>query len=92
MSNDKSGGGGKPDDSPGHIHIFFDTGAGELQSKTVHPGQWQVSALKELFGVDAAKILAEITATGLNDLSDDGHIAVHEGQKFMAHVRGGGAS
>jgi hypothetical protein len=92
MSDDKAGGGGKPEDPPGHIHIYFDTGEGEPQSKTVHPGQWQVRALKDLFGVDAAKVLAEITASGVNDLNDDDHIAVHEGQKFMAHVRGGGAS
>lgn len=93
MSNDKgSGAGGKPDDPPGHVNIYFDTGEGEPRRKSVHPGEWQIQKLKELFGVPAEKVLAEITPDGLNDHPDDGRVRVFEGQKFMAHARGGGAS
>lgn len=58
----------------------------------VRPGTWVVRDLKAETKVDPAKVLAEITPHGLKDLSDDSKIAVHEGQRFMSHVRAGGSS
>jgi hypothetical protein len=58
----------------------------------VRPGPWIVSELKAAVGVPAAKVLAEITPQGLKDLEDGATITVHEGQRFMSHVRTGGSS
>jgi hypothetical protein len=58
----------------------------------VRPGKWVVHDLKAATGVDAAKVLAEITPRGLKDLEDNATIEVHEGQRFMSHVRSGGSS
>ena len=74
--------------SPGHaVTITVDDHKHE-----VRPGSWVVSQLKAAVGVDPAKVLAEITPQGLKDLNDDGKIEVHEGQRFMSHVRSGGSS
>jgi len=58
----------------------------------VRPGPWIVSELKAAVGVPAAKVLAEITPQGLKDLDDGATIMVHEGERFMSHVRTGGSS
>jgi len=58
----------------------------------VRPGKWVVHDLKTAVGVEAAKVLAEITPHGLKDLEDNATIGVHEGQRFMSHVRSGGSS
>lgn len=58
----------------------------------VRPGKWIVSDLKAAVGVDPAKVLAEITPHGLNDLDDNAPIEVHDRQRFMSHVRSGGSS
>lgn len=58
----------------------------------VRAGQWAVRDLKAAVGVPAEKVLAEITPHGLKDLEDADHIGVHEGQRFMSHVRSGGSS
>lgn len=62
------------------------------QNHEVRPGKWFVHDLKTAVGVDAAKVLAEITPHGLKDLEDNATIGVHEGQRFMSHVRSGGSS
>ncbi|MGH8291258.1 MAG: hypothetical protein ACREV7_20040 [Steroidobacteraceae bacterium] len=58
----------------------------------VRPGPWVVSQLKAAVGVPPAKVLAEITPQGLKDLEDTATITVHEGERFMSHVRTGGSS
>lgn len=58
----------------------------------VRPGKWIVRDLKAEIGVEAAKVLAEITPQGLKDLEDDAKIGVHEGLRFMSHARSGGSS
>jgi hypothetical protein len=58
----------------------------------VRSGQWVVRELKATTGVDPAKVLAEITPHGLEDLDDDAKIGVHEKQRFMSHARSGGSS
>jgi hypothetical protein len=58
----------------------------------VRPGQWIVRELKAATGVDPAKVLAEITPHGLEDVEDDAKIGVHEKQRFMSHARTGGSS
>lgn len=60
--------------------------------KQVRPGKWLVNDLKNAVGVDAAKILAEITPHGLIDLDDSDHVPVHEHQRFMSHARTGASS
>lgn len=59
---------------------------------TVRQGAWVVSALKAQVGVDAAKVLAEITPHGLKDLDDASTVGVHKDQRFMSHARSGGSS
>lgn len=58
----------------------------------VRPGKWTVADLKAATGVDPAKVLAEITPHGLEDLEDKANIGVHEKQRFMSHARSGAAS
>jgi hypothetical protein len=58
----------------------------------VRPGLWVVKDLKAAVGVDPAKVLAEITPQGLNDLADTATIEIKEGLRFMSHARSGGAS
>ena len=58
----------------------------------VRPGQWVVRELKAATGVDPARVLAEITPHGLEDLDDAAKIGVHEKQRFMSHARTGGSS
>jgi hypothetical protein len=88
-----AGGGGNPGGSgnPGHggpnVHIEVDG-----HNKSVREGDWLVSDLKDKVGVDPAKVLAEITPTGLVDLEDQAHIDVKEGMRFMSHARKGGSS
>jgi hypothetical protein len=92
----QGGGGGNPGQGGGNpgpggrkdaAHIIVDN-----VPKTVRQGDWIVSVLKQEVGVDAAKVLAEITPTGLIDLDDNAHIDVKDGMRFMSHARKGGAS
>lgn len=82
------GGGGNPGPGGGdQAHITVDNVA-----KTVRAGDWVVSELKQKVGVDAAKVLAEISPTGLTDLDDAAHINVKDGMRFMSHARTGASS
>ena len=58
----------------------------------VRPGHWIVRDLKAATNVDPAKVLAEITPHGLEDLEDDAKIGVHERHRFMSHARTGASS
>ena len=58
----------------------------------VRRGPWIVSELKEAVNVPAAKVLAKVTPQGLDDLDDAARIEVHEGERFVSHVRSGGSS
>jgi hypothetical protein len=96
MSEQKHDGGGNPGHgggNPGHgggkheAHIIVDN-----DPKTVREGDWLVSNLKQTIGVDAAKVLAEISPGGLNDLDDTAHIDIRDGMRFMSHARTGGSS
>ncbi|MGE0271510.1 MAG: hypothetical protein AB7M05_17700 [Alphaproteobacteria bacterium] len=82
-------GGGDPGHGGGRneAHIIVDT-----VPKTVREGEWVVSELKREVGVDAAKVLAEITPSGLVDLDDAANIQVRDGMRFMSHARKGGSS
>jgi hypothetical protein len=80
------GGGGNPGPG-GNVHIVVDG-----ETKSVRAGDWLVSELKKKVDVDASKVLAEITPTGLVDLDDLAHITVKDGMRFMSHVRKGGSS
>lgn len=59
---------------------------------SLRPGQWLVSDLKAAVNVAPALVLAEVTPHELKDLDDNGHIGVHEDQKFISHARSGSAS
>lgn len=85
--NGDNGGGHPGPGDGGKIHIIVDN-----QPKDVRPGNWLVSDLKDEVGVDAAKVLAEITPTGLVDLEDIARIMLRDGMRFMSHVRKGGSS
>jgi hypothetical protein len=82
-------GGGNPGPGGGDkdAHITVDN-----EPKKVREGDWVVSELKATVGVDPAKVLAEITPTGLIDLDDAAHIKVVDGERFMSHARKGGSS
>jgi hypothetical protein len=80
------GGGGNPGHG-GDAHIFVDN-----VRKTVREGPWVVSALKAAVGVDAAKVLAEISGTGIKDLDDAATIVIRDGMRFMSHARTGASS
>lgn len=59
---------------------------------TVREGAWVISDLKVAIGVDAGKVLAEITPRGLNDLEDTETIQLRDGMRFMSHARTGASS
>lgn len=60
--------------------------------RQVRPGKWVVRDLKAYLEIDPAKVLAEITPSGLKDLDDGATIEVHEREKFMTHARTGGSA
>lgn len=82
-------GGGNDHQPPGHhtVTIIVDD-----QRHAVREGAWVVRDLKAAVGVDPAKVLAEITPHGLNDLADDATIELKDGLRFMSHARTGGSS
>lgn len=86
---DNPGNGGGPGHGGGkdEAHIIVDT-----KPKTVRAGDWLISDLKQAVGVDPAKVLAEITPSGLKDLDDIAHIDISNGMRFMSHARKGGSS
>lgn len=58
----------------------------------VREGDWVVSDLKSAVGVDASKVLAEISPHGLNDLDDGNVVHVRDGTRLMSHARTGASS
>lgn len=58
----------------------------------VRRGKWIVRELKAALGIDAAKVLAQITPHGLKDLDDNAEIVLHDREQFMTHARSGGSS
>jgi hypothetical protein len=64
----------------------------DKKEREVRPGVWNVAQLKAFLGIDAARVLAEITPHGLKDLDDSSDITLHEGERFMTHARTGGSS
>lgn len=88
--NPGQGGGGNPGSGGGKpvAHIIVDN----PPPKTVREGDWLVSALKAEVGVDPAKVLEEVTPSGLKPLDDTAHIEVKDGMRFMSHARKGAAS
>lgn len=62
------------------------------QDCLVRPGKWVVRALKKNLGIDAAKVLARIKPTGLEDFLDGATVTIGKGEHFMTHARAGGSS
>ena len=58
----------------------------------VRPGEYRVSAFKELVGVPPTKELEQIIHGEMKPLSDDGTICIKGGEVFVSHVRRGGSS
>jgi hypothetical protein len=58
----------------------------------VKPGEYKVTALKELAGIPAAKELEELIKGVLTPLADDATIKICGGEVFMSHARRGGSS
>jgi hypothetical protein len=54
--------------------------------------KWIVRELKTELRIDQAKVLAQITPHGLNDLDDNAEIELHDREQFMTHARSGGSS
>jgi hypothetical protein len=87
--NPGPGGGGNPGPGGGDKDASITV---DNEPKKVREGDWVVSELKAKVGVDPAKVLAEITPTGLIDLDDAAHIQIKDGLRFMSHARKGGSS
>jgi hypothetical protein len=90
-----------PNDNPGQGHGHGNNPGGPDDRVTINVDghgftlphkEWVVSELKAQLGIDPAKVLAEITPNGLNDLADDAPIKLHNNQRFMTHARSGGSS
>lgn len=77
----------KPPNDPHLVEITVDG-----TEHSVRAGDWVVADLKSALGIDAAKVLAQITPHGLNDLDDGATIKVHSKDQFMTHARSGGSS
>ncbi len=58
----------------------------------VASGQYVVSQLKAVLGVDPSRELERVVHGNLVPLKDDEKIAVHKDEVFVSHVRGGGSS
>ena len=78
--------GGDPH-KPKEVVIFVDD-----QKHTVADRPWIVKDLKATVGVDSAKVLAQITPHGLQDLDDNAQIQLKNGERFMSHARSGASS
>ncbi|MGE3474513.1 MAG: hypothetical protein AB7H70_01765 [Rhodospirillaceae bacterium] len=79
-----------PGNSPGHgpgTTIYVDD-----EPREVRPGNWIVSELKTALGIDPARVLAQITDSGLTDLDDNGRIVIKKSDKLITHGREGAAS
>jgi hypothetical protein len=59
---------------------------------TVHRGSTTVSELKQLAGIPPAYELEEIVDGKLVPLSDDQHVVIKGGERFVSHPRAGAAS
>lgn len=77
----------KPPKDPHLVEITVDG-----TERSVRAGDWVVADLKAALEIDPAKVLAEITPHGLNDLDDGATIKVHNKDQFMTHARSGGSS
>jgi hypothetical protein len=55
-------------------------------------GEYIVSELKKLVGVDAARELDEVVHGELKPLDDNARIHIKGGEVFVSHVRTGGSS
>ena len=64
----------------------------DKQFHEVRPGDYRVSAFKEIAGVPAAKELEQIIDGVMTPLSDDAIICIKGGEVFVSHVRRGGSS
>ena len=59
----------------------------------VHRGHQTVVQIKAACGVDPTYVIAQISSDGtLTPLADDGAVTLKGGERFIAHVRGGGSS
>lgn len=73
------------------INMTVDDGAGKDFS--IHRGRQTVERIKEVCGVSPTYVIAQIGTDGtLTALADDGAVVLKGGERFIAHVRGGGAS
>lgn len=59
---------------------------------TVHRGNKTVAELKQLAGISPAYELEEIIDGKLVPLSDDQHVVIKGGERFVSHPRAGAAS
>jgi hypothetical protein len=69
------------------VHVEVDN-----KSEEVRPGDYKVSAFKELVGVPASKELEQIIDGVMVPLSDDATICIKGGEIFVSHVHRGGSS
>ena len=58
----------------------------------VEPGEYVVSHLKVVLGVDPSRELEKVVHGKLVPLKDDERIHVHKDEAFISHVHGGGSS
>jgi len=79
-----------PGNKEGFITVYVSTDEAEIPKK-IHPGEWQVNALKEELGIAEQLLLVEIADRPITH-EDGGKLHVYENEKFMGQSRGGGTS
>lgn len=60
--------------------------------KQIHRGNYIVSQLKSVLGVDASQALDEVIGGEFKPLEDNEHITIKGGEVFVSHARHGGSS
>jgi len=74
----------------GFVTVYLSTDTEDVPFE-IHPGVWQVPALKEKLGISEQLVLVQIADPPVA-YPDNGHVHVANGQIFVGQSRGGGAS
>lgn len=79
-----------------HEHGHHDTHPVQVtidgHHKHIKPGEYLVSKLKEVLGVDASKALDQVVCGEFVPLEDTARICIEGHEVFVSHVRTGGSS
>lgn len=86
QNGDEKGEHGKGDDK--RLVVFNLDG----KERQIEKGKYEVSELKQMFGIPADYELDQVVDGNFEPRKDDEKVKIHGGEVFVSHVRGGGSS